>query len=96
MNKIKQHRPAYVSGYEDAVVSFTTTEELLNIDFVKNFAKDIGGDTFYRFSISPADSPGVRQTLMAEYNNGKKWWVVGFLDTNEGITLPQWSPVYDS
>ena len=67
---------------DDQMVGFDTTEELLEIDFVKNWSKI---ETFYRYSISG-------NHLMAEYENGKKWWVIG--NIRNIVDLPKWIPVY--
>lgn len=83
---IKQHRPAFFSGFENEVVSFDTLEELLAIPFVANFAQDMD-HPFHRFSID-----GDGRTLMAEYDDGYVWWVVGFIDDASGLDLPMWQP----
>lgn len=86
MNTIKQHRPAYFTGFNNEVVSFTTTDELLAIPFVAGF-RDLDG--FHRHSVS---RDGVRLMLMAELNDGRKWWVIGYLD-EDCPDLPTWKPV---
>ena len=49
MNKIKQYRPNLVTTTEDnQMVEFETTQELLNIDFVKKFSNR---NNFYRYSL---------------------------------------------
>lgn len=45
MNTIKQYRPAFFSGFEQEVVSFSTTDEMLATPFVASF-RDLEG--FYR------------------------------------------------
>lgn len=69
MNEIQQHRPAFFEGFENENVPFDTLEELLKISWVANFAKSLA---FHRFSVSD-------NHLMAEYHDGREWWVVGFL-----------------
>jgi len=89
MNKIKQYRPNLVTTTEEnKIVSFETTEELLNIDFVKNFSNR---DNFYRFSLS-IDNYFNQHSLMAEYDEGREWWVVGFIDNPLEVNLPKWMP----
>lgn len=79
MNKIKQHIPGYVAGVKRRVAEFETLEQLLDIPWVK-LMKDRPG--FHRFSLS-----GDR--LMAEFQQGRLWFVVGYLDEPvEG--LPVW------
>ena len=89
MNKIRQHRPAYMSGWDDEVVDFETTEQLLAIPFVKNF-RDADPENFHQFSIGHGSLPA----LMAETHGGEKWWCIGFLDTADGIELPAWKTPY--
>lgn len=80
MNQIRQHRPAFFEGYENQTSGFETTNDLLQIDWVANFAsmKD-----FHIFSM--ADNH-----LMAEYKGGREWWVVGTVKEPQSVYLPQW------
>ena len=82
-NRIKQYRPAFFTGYENETVEFTSTEELLEIGFVKNFSRN---DNFYRYSLSD-------NALMAEYEDGRKWWVVGYIGYPSKVSLPKWEPI---
>lgn len=79
MNAIRQHRPAFFEGFDNATVEFNTLEELLAIPWVKNFSTIKG---FHRFSVSD-------NHLMAEYRMGREWWVVGFLK-DKNVGLPLW------
>lgn len=86
MNKIHKYFPGFVDRPTPREDEFETLDQLLNIDWVKTWAdrKD-----FYRFSLDC--SPG-ENILMAEYNGGKVWWVVGFIDNYiEGLL--DWVPV---
>ena len=77
--KIKQHIPNYCSGIESQIDEFSNLKELKNIKWVNPRHED---ENFYRFSIS-------EKFLMAEYNEGYDWYVVGYLD--EPIDwLPKW------
>jgi hypothetical protein len=78
-NSIRQHRPDFVEGYPKALVEFDTLEELLAIPWVKNFSVL---KTFHRYSVSG-------NCLIAEYRNGREWWVVGLLKNND-VGLPKW------
>jgi len=90
MNKIKQYRPNLVTTTEDnQMVEFETTQELLNIDFVKKFSNR---NNFYRYSLD-IDNYFNQYSLMAEYNDGRDWWVVGFIDNPQDIDLPKWKPI---
>ncbi len=89
MATIIQHRPDYVSGFENEKIQFTSVVELLNIKFVDNFKRTFYGNInfdFYRYSISKySDHKGYEYALMAEFKNGAEWWVVGFIDEYEVI-----------
>ena len=89
MNKIKQHIPASIDG-DRLTIEFNTQKELMNIPFVKNFSKLEG---FYRYSIS--SSGGFSPLLMCELRDGYDWWVVGFIDSMDGINLPEWKEKYE-
>ena len=91
MASIKQHIPNFVSGVDPETVEFQTLDELLDISFVKIW-KD---KNFYQYSVSE-DRWGT--ILMAEYNSGIKWWVVGNIKgtTREELGLPEWKPVYEN
>lgn len=90
--RIKQHRPPYITGFENADVEFNSVDELLNIPFVKNFKEDVN---FHRFSLS---LEGNWPMLVAEYSEGHVWYVVGHIFPDESgnkISLPTWRPVYN-
>ena len=80
MSKITQYRPAFFEGFVNETAHFETMGDLLSIPFVANFANDEG---FFRFSISD-------EMLMAEYDGGKKWWVVGRFEAPPNVGLPTW------
>jgi len=83
MNTVKQHLPTFVDTDEKPVVAeFDSTEDLLNLDFVKYYAEL---PDFYRFSIGG-------DLLMAEYKDGSSWWVIGSITGS--TTLPAWIPNY--
>lgn len=81
MNQIRQYRPSYFEGFGNEVADFSTAEELLEIPFVKNFKKN---GEFYQFSLSDSH-------LMAEYRNGREWWVVGIVSDASKVLLPKWN-----
>lgn len=89
---IRQYRPAYFSGFVEEVETFSTIKELLDIEWVNSF-KLLGGQInpkFYRYSINRYPygnkcSVGYENILMAEFNNGYEWWVVGYIDENSII-----------
>ena len=77
MNELTQRRPAYYTGFENETFQFETVDELLELDWVKNFAKR---DDFHRFSVASRNPDKYsRRTLMAEYQKGDEFWAIGFL-----------------
>ena len=85
--KITEHLPVYVSGSEPEIVEFSNARELLELEFVKGHSHQLG---FFRYSIHPT-SGNIRVPLLAEYNGGEKWIVIGFLDGEVGrLELPVW------
>ena len=79
MPTIRQYRPAYFDGFETKTVEFSTTEELINIAFVKiSRSKEFSG-----FAVAD-------EHLMATYKKGKEWWVVGTLSDPNMVELPKW------
>ncbi len=92
MAKIHQYRPMFFDGYDNQINEFNSIDELLNIDWVKNFS--LGMDEkpnphFHKYSISDDGRP----TLMAEFEDGKTWYVIGFIDDIEPVKdLPPWRP----
>lgn len=97
MGQIIQYRPAYVTGFENQTRTFGSLNELLNIDWVDRFRKLPNGQidpSFHKYSISKhSDYKGYEYTLMAEYKDGKEWWVIGYLDESPTLhELPKWVP----
>lgn len=81
MNSIRRHIPGCCSDGDEPpeIVEFNTMEQLLSVPFVNSFS---GGQRFHRYSLS-------RNHLMAEYRDGKEWWVVGTLKYPVA-GLPEW------
>lgn len=79
MSKIRQHIPGFVSGMDPETSEFTTTEELLNIPWIKKLSKF---KYFTRFSLSD-------HHLMIELGPDI-YYVVGTIDNIENINLPKW------
>jgi len=72
-------------------IEFEDLDELLSMDWIKE-RKTL--DNFYRFSLSKMNnSKNYTGLLMAEYNEGKKWHVVGYL--KDLVDLPEWKAVYE-
>jgi len=86
-NILTQHRPAYFSGYEDEKFEFETLYELNQLEWVKGFAAH---DGFCGWQIARDEE---RLALMATYEQGTRWFVVGYLE-KDIQHLPDWVPVY--
>jgi len=69
--EIRQYRPAFFEGFENAIAEFNTTDDLRAIPFVQQHTK---GDGHHRLSLTDDN------TLMAESDEGKRWFVVGFIE----------------
>ena len=94
---LTQYRPNYFSGFEQQTHGFDTAEELLQAPWLKSFAESGKDREFYQFSLSPHTK---NQTLlMAEYNEGRVWWVAAmindFPDVKFHSFLPEWVPHKD-
>lgn len=94
MIRYRQYRPAFFDGFTNEEGETSDCTDLLNRDFVANFANRFD---FYRFSIgSSVETPtGAMCTLMAEYKEGREWWVVAYLwpeYSEELAALPKWKP----
>lgn len=81
MNSIRRHVPGCCSDGDEPpeIVEFNTVEQLISIPFVNSFSN---GQRFHRYSLSD-------RRLMAEYRDGKEWWVVGTLKYPVA-GLPEW------
>lgn len=93
---ILQHIPGYIEATPEAA-TFDTLDQLLAVPFVAMWPDrpSAWGDHFYRFSLSHDDT---RLLLMAEFDKGAKYYVVGFLDPSAEhlvTALPRWSPPPD-
>lgn len=83
MNSIKRHLPRYIAErIPQQPVEFTTTEELLAVEFVRTWT------TYHRFYRFCLNTPG--KMLMVELDEGRMWVVVGHLAETSGIELPEW------
>lgn len=76
-----EHDPEY------QLKKFDTIEMLLDSPYVKGFSEI---PSFYRYSIDNPKDPNTPVYLMAEYQDGHEWWVVGYL--NKNLDLPRWEP----
>ncbi len=86
MIRARQHIPSFVDGYEPEEAEAASLDELLRVSWISRWMKPgMGsGQAFFRWSLADPD------TLMAEYDEGRHWWVVAFLSSDEPIQLPKW------
>ncbi len=90
--KVRQHIPAsWDSALREAVAEVNSMEELLALEFVQRWTTD---PSFYRFSASiETYTDNNCHLLMAEMDEGKKWWVVAYLTGPTDLIehLPKWT-----
>lgn len=82
----RQHIPDFVSGFEPQVATFANRAEL---DAIPCVAANIAAPGFYRLSVS--HNPRGHDLLMAEFDDGRRWYVVGYVDAAIGW-LSAWEP----
>jgi hypothetical protein len=90
MPTIEQYCPSFFIGFEKATVEFKNLAELMAIPFVSAFSERSPfpkGQPFHRYSVSRYDAGNL--VLMAEYNDGFTWYVVGYL-SDDIKELPNW------
>src|SRR5882757_8215824 len=90
INEFKQHIPPFVDGVEKKSFNFYTIDELLENPIVNRwkmhpFDEEKPHEYFYRYSISG-------KYLMAEFYEGKEWYVIGSILHPEKLDLPTWEP----
>lgn len=89
--KIRPHIADLVEPSVDdfRTYEFDNLEELLAIDFVKSFTKS-KNQRFYQFSL--LETSAVNQdVLIAEFNMGNTWYIVGYLNGNSAsLALQKW------
>lgn len=90
MIRLQQHLPGFIAAGTAQIVDCLTWEDLLCVSWVENFMAPFDGRPFHRFSLSPDND------LVAEYDRGTFWWVVGrFHTTCELPVLPPFAPAED-
>lgn len=87
----RQHVPGYVDGVDPADFDFAGKEGLLAHPEVARWTQDdyTGKGPFSGFALS---RHGEETLLMATYDEGLHWWVVGYLTDAAGLDLPAWMP----
>jgi len=86
MNKFTQRIPGGFDPFmEPETFEFETQEELLNSQgAVKRFAEM---ENFNEYQLDD-------NLLMAVYENGYRWWCVGYIEEPEKLNLPKWEPKF--
>lgn len=86
--KFIQHLPAY---FDDSIprfeYEFEKTGDLLRLKEISEWAKD---PNFFRFSQN-VDRKTTRTYLIAENNDGKKRYVLGYVEGILDLGLPEWN-----
>lgn len=88
--RLRRRFPNYVSGFPETIHEISSEEEFLKIDWIEAMTKQAG---FYRFSQNEigGPNPGSQVALMLELNEGKNFFVIGWLKSKERIEwLPKW------
>ena len=81
----RQHIPGFCSGIEPQEVTVESVEDLARLEWIRSWRDDPG---FYRFSMSPRVPGWHSALLIAEFQEGRQWWVVAYLkDTIPGLPL---------
>jgi hypothetical protein len=87
---IKQYVSAFTDRRNALTVDYFDIKSLLNINFVKHYSEQ---ENFFRYSITEnVVEHSDEIVLMAEFNNGKNWYIVGYL--SDKVRLPEWKPKY--
>ncbi len=87
---IRPHVPGFVDGLQPEPYVIGSLDALLELPCVRAWAEDIA-PPFYRFSLArPEGLEDGTALLMAEMDEGREWYVVGYLQSDEDIDLPIW------
>jgi len=83
MNLLTKHIPGFAdNGDEPPKWEFETTEQLLSIPFVESWKTAWPEKGFQKFAMSG-------DCLVACYDGGKFWWVVGHIRNPSEVNLPK-------
>ena len=83
MNYFIQREPGFSDIGKPQRFEFNDLEELLNQNYIKSWSNN---PKFYRYSLSD-------DMLMCELDDGKAWWILGYIEHPEQLTLPRWVAV---
>lgn len=88
--KFRQHFPSYATGFELRETE-GSLDEILESELVKRFKEHPNFCAFVWSRDRWNPNPELPVFLMGEYENGKTWWVVGYL-SEEPAGLARWAP----
>ena len=84
--RVDRYLPACFSGYPEEHAEFNSLDELLAIKWIVSFKEQ---NEFFQYSISR------EQWLMAEFKEGREWWVIGYFPkafSELAEWFPKWTP----
>lgn len=87
--RVREHIPGFVTGFEAQTADVDSVDALLALDWIKRWDAPLQWP-FHRFSVAGGEG----NTIMAEYDEGRRWYVVAYLpdELPEWLTLPKWEP----
>ena len=90
MNRIFKRMPRNGHEHENVIVNFETLEDLLSIPFVCKYSKAPCDINFYKYAIDTLhfNDDSVVHLLLAFFDDGKSWLVIGRLDNVLNLNLP--------
>jgi hypothetical protein len=94
INEIEQHIPSSCST-DSVIESFNTVEELIKIPFVKNWST-IDTFSYYAISVDTFNESTDGNHLMAVFNDGKDFWVLGYIKYPNKVDLPRIKIVFEN
>lgn len=88
--RLRRRFPNFVSGFPETEHEILSEQQFHKIDWIANISKQ---KDFYRFSQNDMGGcyPGSKLALMVELNEGKNFFVIGYIKSKEKIEwLPEW------
>lgn len=82
--RLRKHIPNMVSGVELDHWDCQSASDMLNLDWVKRWSKEMDGLPFFRYSQS---KHGEEYLLMGEWKKDSEhsWWVIGYISEDAGL-----------
>lgn len=88
MIEVRQYLPAFADGQRPQRAICATFDDVRRLEWVRRWEIfGLNNSAFFRWSLGDGD------LLMAEFDEGRQWWVVAYLrgDRLDG-QLPAWTP----